>query len=87
MVNLETTVEQKLINFINENKKEFIELTSSEVKYFNIESFEDDLIFDYIYIVEYFKNCYRNRFDYDGIVVYYDDRYNEIAVENMSMYE
>jgi 3-isopropylmalate dehydratase small subunit len=79
MVNLETTVEQKLINFINENKKEFIELTSSEVEYFELEEVDKD-------IVNYLKNCFRNRFDYEGIVVYYDDVYNEIAVENMSMY-
>jgi hypothetical protein len=77
MVNLETTAEQELIDFINENKKEFNELTISEVEYFYNRWFDSD-------VVGYLKNCKNNRFDYEGIVIYYDDNYKKIAVENMN---
>lgn len=69
---------QKLENFIDNNINEFSQLENSEVKTYEINEFDVD-------VIEYLKLNYR--FDYKNICVYYveaDEFYEEgIWVENM----
>ena len=66
----------KIENFINENLNEFNQLENSEVNQRSVNEFDND-------IVDYLKNCFRQRFDYKGICVYYVEDYNEVWIENM----
>ena len=65
----------KLEQFINQNLNYFTNLGNSEVEYYNIDEFDND-------IIEYLKEHYR--FDYKGICVYYVSEDNKIWVENMN---
>jgi hypothetical protein len=67
----------ELIKFVDDNFKVFSTLDNSEVEIFNADEINND-------IVEYLKTVYRNRFDYNGICVYYVEVENEIWVENMN---
>jgi hypothetical protein len=66
----------ELIKFVDDNFKSFSNLDNSEVETFNADEIDNN-------IVEYLKTAYRNRFDYNGICVYYVERENEIWIENM----
>jgi len=70
---------QKLKNFIDQNIDCFSQFENSEVKIYDINEFDTD-------VVEYLKLNYR--FDYNNICVYYVEKseYDEesIWVENMS---
>ena len=68
---------EKLEKFINDNFETFINFTMSEVEEYNVNEFGDD-VFDYL------KNCFRSRFDYRNICIYFDKDRNKICVENMS---
>jgi hypothetical protein len=68
---------EKLEKFINDNFETFINFTMSEVEEYNVNEFGDD-------VVDYLKNCFRSRFDYRNICVYFDKERNKIYVENMS---
>ena len=67
----------KIENFINENLNEFNKLENSEVNQRSVNEFDND-------IVDYLKNCFRQRYDYKDICVYYVEDENEIWVENMA---
>jgi hypothetical protein len=67
----------KIENFINENLNEFNQLENSEVNQRSVNEFDND-------IVDYLKNCFRQRYDYKDICVYYVEDENEIWVENMA---
>jgi len=72
-------VEQMLMDFIDDNYKEFRNLSQSEVAEYGISEFEesaDD-------IRNYFKSQPNERLDYRGIAIYWSDLYNIIGVENM----
>jgi len=63
-------------SFIKKNYKEFSQLEESELCELELDDEDlDDTIIDYL------KESYR--FDYKGIVVYYNDDFNQIWVENM----
>jgi len=68
---------KKLEKFIDDNFEMFINFTMSEVKEYSVDKFEDD-------VIEYLKNCFRSRFDYRNICVYFNKEKNKICVENMS---
>jgi len=67
----------KIENFINENLNEFNQLENSEVDHRSVNEFDND-------IVDYLKNCFRQRYDYKDICVYYVEDYNQVWVENMA---
>ena len=67
----------KIENFINENLNEFNQLENSEINQRSVNEFDND-------IVDYLKNCFRQRYDYKDICVYYVEDENEIWVENMA---
>jgi len=67
----------KIENFINENLNEFNQLENSEVNQRSVNEFDND-------IVDYLKNCFRQRYDYKDICAYYVEDENEIWVENMA---
>ena len=67
----------KIKNFINENLNEFNQLENSEVDQRNVNEFDND-------VVDYLKNCFRQRYDYKDICVYYVEDYNKVWVENMA---
>ena len=66
----------KIENFINENLNEFSLLENSEVKEYSIDEIDKD-------IVDYLKDCFRQRYDYKSICVYYVEDYNKVWVENL----
>jgi hypothetical protein len=66
----------KIKNFINENLNEFNQLENSEVDQRNVNEFDND-------VVDYLKNCFRQRYDYKDICVYYVEDKDEIWIENM----
>ena len=55
----------KIENFINENLNEFNQLENSEVNQRSVNEFDND-------IVDYLKNCFRQRYDYKDICVYFN---------------
>jgi hypothetical protein len=67
----------KIENFINENLNEFNLLENSEVKEYNTNEIDKD-------IVDYLKDSFRQRDDYKDICVYYVEDYNKVWVENMA---
>ena len=67
-------IEKQLEAFIDENIVEFSNLGNSEVVHIKA-SDEDKEVIDYLVANE--------RFDYEGICIYYVERNNEIWVENM----
>ena len=68
---------EKLEKFIDTNYNEFITFEDSEVAEYSFDTFDND-------VIEYLKNCFRNRFDYRNICVYYSEDWNCIAVEHMA---
>jgi hypothetical protein len=66
---------KKLEQFINNELEYFLNLGDSEIEYYNINKFDND-------VIEYLKEHYR--FDYKGICVYYVVEENSIWVENMN---
>jgi hypothetical protein len=68
---------KKLEKFIDNNFEIFSNFTMSEVEEYSVYKFDND-------IIEYLKNCFRSRFDYRNICVYFDKDRNKICVENMS---
>jgi hypothetical protein len=69
--------ELKLKQFIDNDLTYFINLGNSEVEEYKADEFDTETI-------DYLKSAKHNRFDYNGICVYYVDRYNKIFVENMN---
>ena len=67
----------KIENFINENLNEFNLLENSEVKEYNTNEIDND-------IVDYLKDSFRQRYDYKDICVYYVEDYNKVWVQNMA---
>jgi hypothetical protein len=65
----------KLKQFIDDNLEYFTNLGNSEVEYFSVDKFDND-------VIEYLKEHYR--FDYKDICVYYVIEKNNIWVENMN---
>ena len=65
----------KLEQFIDQNLDYFANLGDSEIEYYNVDEFDND-------IIEYLKEHYR--FDYKGICVYYVAEKNNVWVENMN---
>jgi hypothetical protein len=68
----------KLKKFINNNIETFSNLDNSEVQ--EIELSDIEITSD---MVDYLKSAKHNRFDYNGICVYYVKKSNNIWVENM----
>ena len=68
---------KELEKFIDDNFEMFSDFTMSEVGNYDANEFGDD-------VVDYLKNCFRSRFDYRNICVYFDKERNKICVENMS---
>jgi hypothetical protein len=64
----------KLEQYIDNNLKEFSNLSDSEVIHLSLDNFDDD-------IVDYLKNT--DRFDYKDICIYYVKEDNNIWIENM----
>jgi len=68
---------KKLKQFIDNNLEYFANLDNSEVEEYKADEFDTD-------IIDYLKTAKHNRFDYNGICVYFVDRNNEVWVENMN---
>ena len=71
-------VEAKLQNFINQNLSEFSNLDDSDVIELTMEEAKEEGLDNEM--INYLINNYR--FDYKGIVVYYNKDSNEIWIEN-----
>lgn len=71
-------VEAKLQNFINQNLSEFSNLDDSEVIELTMEEAKEEGLDNEM--INYLIDNYR--FDYKGIVVYYNKDSNEIWIEN-----
>jgi hypothetical protein len=69
--------ELKLKRFIDNDLTYFTNLGNSEVEEYNADEFDTETI-------DYLKSAKHNRFDYNGICVYYVAEYNKIFVENMN---
>ena len=76
--NINTNPENGLQNFIDQNLNEFSNLDDSEVIELTMEEAKEEGLDNEM--VNYLKNNYR--FDYKGIVVYYNEDSNEIWIEN-----
>ena len=76
--NINTNPENSLQNFINQNLNEFSNLDDSEVIELTMEEAKEEGLDNEM--INYLKNNYR--FDYKGIVVYYNKDSNEIWIEN-----
>jgi hypothetical protein len=71
-------VEAKLQNFINQNLSEFSNLDDSDVIELTMEEAKEEGLDNEM--INYLINNYK--FDYKGIVVYYNKDSNEIWIEN-----
>jgi hypothetical protein len=76
--NINTNPENGLQNFIDQNLNEFSNLDDSEVIELTMEEAKEEGLDNEM--INYLKNNYR--FDYKGIVVYYNKDSNEIWIEN-----
>jgi len=68
---------KKLKQFIDNNLEYFANLDNSEVEEYKADEFDTD-------IIDYLKTAKHNRFDYNGICVYFVAEDNEVWVENMN---
>ena len=73
-------VEQMLMDFIDDNYKEFRNLDQSEVAEYDINGFEEPAND----IINYLKSLPFERLDYRGMIIYWSDNYHALCVENMS---
>lgn len=78
---------KKLEQFVDDNINYFNNLGNSEVEVYSADNFDSD-------VIDYLKSAHHNRFDYNGICVYYVESTlqskdvsvykNEVWVENMN---
>jgi hypothetical protein len=73
-------VEQTLMDFIDDNYKEFRNLDQSEVAEYDINGFEEPAND----IISYLKSLPFERLDYREMAIYWSDNYHVLCVENMS---
>jgi hypothetical protein len=73
------TVEQTLMDFIDDNYKEFRNLDQSEVAEYDINGFEEPAND----IISYLKSLPFERLDYREMIIYWSDNYHALCVENM----
>jgi len=69
----DSLMENQVKEFIDQNFQDFSQLEDSEVSQFELNEVPSD-------VVEYLKTV--ERFDYNGIIIYYVEEKNQIWVEN-----
>jgi hypothetical protein len=73
-------IEQMLMDFIDNNYKDFRNLDQSEVAEYDIDGFEEPADI----IISYLKSLPFERLDYRGMAIYWSDLYHALCVENMN---